>query len=423
MKFKSITGTKDLLPGESYRWHYVEEKFHKLARRYNFREIRTPVFEHTELFARGIGELTDIVGKEMYTFEDRSGNSLTLKPEMTAAVVRAYLQHNLGQQQPVSKLYYLAPMFRQERPQKGRLRQFHQFGLEIIGTPGALADAEIIVMTADYYAELGITNVKLKINSVGCEKCRPGYKEKLKEFLRPKLSDLSEDSRRRFETNPLRIIDSKDERDRELTEKAPLQKDHLCNECNEHFTHLQDILREADVEYAVDGKIVRGLDYYTKTAFEFISSALGSQDALSGGGRYDLLARELGGKNVPAVGVAGGIERLLLVLEESENAAVEEPHPAVYLAAADDTARIWLYGITQQLRRNNIPCETDLMLRSLKAQMREASRQNAAYTVIAGAEERNKNEVVLKDMKAGDQQNVPVDELVHILQKQLPESK
>jgi len=422
LKFKSITGTKDLLPGESYRWHYVEEKFHELARRYNFREIRTPVFEHTELFARGIGELTDIVGKEMYTFEDRSGNSLTLKPEMTAAVVRAYLQHNLGQQQPVSKLYYLAPMFRQERPQKGRLRQFHQFGLEIIGTPGALADAEIIVMTADYYAELGITNVKLKINSVGCEKCRPGYKEKLKEFLRPKLSDLSEDSRRRFETNPLRILDSKDERDRQLTEEAPLQKDHLCNECNEHFTHLQDILREARVEYAVDGKIVRGLDYYTKTAFEFISSALGSQDALSGGGRYDLLAQELGGKNVPAVGVAGGIERLLLVLKESENAAVEEPHPAVYLAAADDAARIWLYGITQQLRRNNIPCETDLMLRSLKAQMREASRQNAAYTVIAGTEERNKNEVVLKDMKTGDQQNVPVDELVHTLQKQLPES-
>ncbi len=419
MKFKSITGTKDLLPAESHRWQYVEQIFRELAHRYNFKEIRTPVFEHTELFARGIGELTDIVSKEMYRFEDRSGNSLTLKPEMTAAVVRAYLQHNLGQQQPVTKLYYLAPMFRQERPQKGRLRQFHQFGLEIIGTPGAEADTEIIVMTADYYVQLGITNVELRINSVGCEKCRPQYKEKLKEFLQPNLPHLSEDSQRRFETNPLRILDSKDDRDRELTADAPLQKDHLCTECNEHFTHLQEILDEANIEYSVDGKIVRGLDYYTKTAFEFISSALGSQDALSGGGRYDLLAKEIGGKDVPAVGVAGGIERLLLVLEASGTETGEEPHPVVYLAAADNDSRAWLYGITRQLRKHNIPCDTDLMQRSLKAQMREASRQHAQYVIIAGSDERKNNEVVVKNMEVGDQQNVSVDDLVHILQQQL----
>ncbi len=420
MKFKSITGAKDILPAESYRWQYVEQTFRDLAHRYNFKEIRTPVFEQTELFARSIGELTDIVGKEMYTFEDRSGNSLTLKPEMTAGVIRAFLQHNLGQQQPVTKVYYLAPMFRQERPQKGRLRQFHQFGLEIIGSPHAEADAEIIVMTAEYYSQLGITQAGLKINSVGCEKCRPAYKEKLKDYLRPHLSKLSQDSQRRFETNPLRILDSKDERDRELTIDAPLQKDNLCRECNEHFIRLQEILTEAAVSFTVDGRIVRGLDYYTKTAFEFISPALGSQDALSGGGRYDLLAKELGGGNVPAVGVAGGIERLLLVLEAGGLSAGGEQVPVVYLAAADNESRAWLYGITQQLRRNGIPCDTDLMNRSLKAQMREASRQQVLYTIIAGTAERNRNEVVVKNMERGKQKSVPVNELVDTLTQQLP---
>lgn len=419
MKYRAITGTKDILPAETYRWQYVEETFRDLSRRYNFREIRTPVFEQTELFARSIGELTDIVGKEMYTFEDRSGNSITLKPEMTAAVIRAYIQHNLGQQQPVTKVYYLAPMFRQERPQKGRLRQFHQFGLEIIGSPQAEADAEIIAMTAEYYEQLGITNVELKINSVGCGQCRPAYKEKLKEYLRPALSKLSDDSRRRFDTNPLRILDSKDEGDKELTADAPLQKDNLCDECSDHFKRLQVVLNEAGIGYTVDGRIVRGLDYYTRTAFEFISSALGSQDALSGGGRYDLLAKELGGGNVPAVGVAGGIERLLLVLEASGLQAGSETRPVVYCAAADNGSRTWLYGITHQLRKNGIPAETDLMYRSLKAQMREASRQNAQYTIIAGSDERNRNEVVLKNMDRGEQQTVPAGDIVNVIQRQL----
>jgi histidyl-tRNA synthetase len=421
VKFKSISGTKDVLPAESYRWLYVENKFRELARRYNYREIRTPLFEQTELFARSIGELTDIVGKEMYSFTDRSGNSLTLKPEMTAAVIRAYLQHNLSQHQPVTKVYYLSPMFRQERPQKGRLRQFHQFGLEIIGTPHPEADAEIIMMTAEYYPLLGITHAELKINSVGCEKCRPPYKEKLKNYLRPILSQLSGDSQRRFETNPLRILDSKDENDRNLTVDAPLQKDHLCEECAGHFDKLRDILTETGVKYTVDGRIVRGLDYYTKTAFEFISPALGSQDALSGGGRYDLLAKEIGGSNVPAVGVAGGIERILLVMEENNLLSGDDTKPVVYLAAADDESRIWLYGITQQLRANGIPCETDLMNRSLKAQMREASRQHALYTLIAGSEERSRNEVVIKNMARGEQQQVPVGDLVNHIKQQLSE--
>ncbi len=422
MKFKSITGTKDILPAESFRWQYVERTFRELAHRYNFKEIRTPVFEQTELFARGIGELTDIVGKEMYTFRDRSENSLTLKPEMTAAVIRAYLQHNLGQQQPVTKVYYLAPMFRQERPQKGRLRQFHQFGLEVIGSHQPEADAEIIAMTAEYYKALGITQADLKINSVGCEKCRPAYKEKLKEFLRPNLPHLSEDSQRRFESNPLRILDSKDERDRELTDAAPLQKDNLCEECNEHFIRLQELLSETGVSYTVDGRIVRGLDYYTKTAFEFISSALGSQDALSGGGRYDLLAKGLGGKDVPGVGVAGGIERLLLVLEASDLMKDSDRKPVVYLAAADNESRTWLYGVTQQLRRADISCDTDLLRRSLKAQMREASRQLVQFTIIAGTGERDRNEVTVKNMETGEQQPVPVGDLAHYINQQLSDN-
>ncbi len=422
MKFKSIPGAKDILPAESHRWQHVEQTFRELSHRYNFREIRTPVFEQTELFARGIGELTDIVGKEMYTFRDRSDNSLTLKPEMTAAVVRAYLQHNLEQQQPVTKMYYLAPMFRQERPQKGRLRQFHQFGLEIIGSPHPEADAEIIVMTAEYYSLLGITNVELKINSVGCQECRPAYKDKLKEFLSPHLTELSQDSQRRFDANPLRILDSKDERDSRLTADAPLQKDHLCTECSDHFSRLQEILTETRVLYTVDGRIVRGLDYYTKTAFEFISSALGSQDALSGGGRYDLLAKELGGSNVPAVGVAGGIERLLLVLDAENLFTGNEVAPVVYLAAADNESRTWLYGVTQMLRKSGIPSDTDLMNRSLKAQMREASRQNVRFTIIAGSDERNRNEVVLKDMESGDQSPVAVDKIVDIINQKQSEN-
>jgi histidyl-tRNA synthetase len=423
LKYKSITGTKDILPAESFRWQHVEETFRELAGRYNFREIRTPLFEQTQLFARGIGELTDIVGKEMYTFEDRSGNSLTLKPEMTAAVVRAYLQHTLAQQQPVTKVFYLSPMFRQERPQKGRLRQFHQFGLEILGSEHPEADGEIILMTAEYYGLLGLHNVAVKINSVGCENCRPPYKALLKEFLSSRRQDLSADSQRRFEQNPLRILDSKDERDLEITANAPLQLDHLCGICAEHFRHLQEFLRTTGTPFTVDGRIVRGLDYYTKTAFECTSPDLGSQDALSGGGRYDLLAGELGGPRVPAVGVAGGIERLLLALDSQSLPAGSERRPTVYLAAADDATRTWLYDICRSLRGRGIDCDTDLMRRSLKAQMREASRQQARFAVIAGSDERNRNEVMVKDLNDGGQQTVRVDALPDLLLQQQTNSE
>src|SRR5262249_3727787 len=295
------------------RWQYVEGAIRTVMHTFNYREIRTPVFEETALFARGIGESTDIVGKEMYTFPDRSETSLTLKPEMTASVIRAYLQHNLGAQQPLTKLYYIAAMFRQERPQAGRLRQFHQFGAEAIGGAGASVDAEAIALAVAVYERLGIGGFDVRINSVGCQNCRPAYRLKLQNYLSTVADKLSPESRARLEQNPLRILDSKDENDRLLTRDAPLMKDKLCKDCAEPFDQLQKYLSAIGVHYTIDGRIVRGLDYYTRTAFEILSSHLGSQDALAGGGRYDLLAEQLGGKPTPAVGFAAGIERLLMV--------------------------------------------------------------------------------------------------------------
>lgn len=413
MKFKSIRGTKDILPEESERWQKVEEAVRNVMHTYNYREIRTPVFEETALFARGIGELTDIVGKEMYTFEDRSGTSLTLKPEMTASVIRAYIQHNLDQRQPLTKLYYIAPMFRQERPQAGRLRQFHQFGAEAIGSQQPAVDAEIVSLAAAVYRALRVDRFELRLNSVGCEVCRPPYKEKLKKFLKPLLGKLSEESQQRFEQNPLRILDSKDENDRVLTRDAPLMINHLCSECKTHFQTLQEILDELGVAYTIDGSIVRGLDYYTKTAFEIICSDLGSQDALAGGGRYDLLAKELGGKQTPGVGFAAGLERLLTVLEKQKKIESNTVHPKIFIAAADQHARLRALKEAANLRSKNISCEVDLLDRSLKAQMREADRRQAEYVVVLGHDELQKGSVVVKDMRTGSSKTIALSEIAN----------
>jgi histidyl-tRNA synthetase len=401
MKFKSIKGTKDILPAESAKWQQAESSIRAIMHSFNFREIRTPIFEETSLFARGIGELTDIVGKEMYTFQDRSGDSLTLKPEMTASVVRAYIQHNLGEQQPLVKVYYISPMFRQERPQAGRLRQFHQFGAEAIGGANPEIDAEIIALACEVYRALGIKNVLLKINSVGCEKCRPGYKKALQDFLEQMLDRLSEPSRQRFLQNPLRILDSKDETDRGLTKNAPLMKDHLCAECKDHFAGLQESLKLFEVPFEIDGRIVRGLDYYTKTAFEIVSNDLGSQDALAGGGRYDLLAEELGGKRTPGVGFAAGIERLLMVIEKQAISLGIESHPQLFLIAADEAGKKWVLQQALVLRRQGISYDFDLLGRSVKSQMREADRQHADFCVVIGNNELQKGTVEIKNLKDG----------------------
>ena len=411
MKFKSIKGTRDILPPESRQWQYAEQIIRSRMALFNYREIRTPVFEETALFARGIGELTDIVSKEMYTFTDRSDTSLTLKPEMTASVIRAYLQHNLGEQQPLTRLFYIAPMFRQERPQAGRLRQFHQFGAEAIGGRSAAIDADVIALATEIYRSFGILNPALRINSVGCHLCRPAYKKLLREFLEQVRDGLSPESQRRIEQNPLRILDSKDDNDNRLTASAPLIKDHLCTECREHFAELQESLALAQVPFLVDGRIVRGLDYYTRTAFEITSSDLGSQDALAGGGRYDLLAEELGGKPTPAVGFAAGIERLLMVLNQQKHDFPEEPGPSVFIACADADGRRFAARAVMELRRSGISAETDYFSRSLKAQMREADRQQAVVATVIGATEIADNRCTLKVMKTGETRQTALDSL------------
>ena len=417
MAFRSIKGTKDILPAESHRWQHVEAVVRDVFHTFNYKEIRTPIFEQTALFSRSIGELTDIVGKEMYTFEDRSHDSVTLRPEGTASVIRAYIQNNLAEQLPLTKVYYIGPMFRQERPQAGRLRQFHQFGAEAIGSPEADVDAEIIAMAISVYRKLGIKQYALKINSVGCENCRPVYKAALQEELRKIAPQLSPDSQRRVDENPMRVLDSKDQEDQALTTGMPLINEFLCTECSEHFKNVQRLLTSFGIDFTVDGRLVRGLDYYTKTAFELTSTALGSQDALAGGGRYDLLTQELGGKATPGVGFAAGIERLLMVLDKTGYSIQDNRHPLLFVAAADDSAREWALAETIRLREQGIPTETDLLRRSLKAQMREADRQGATFVLVAGARELEDGKAALKRMQDGTSELISLDAIASTLRR------
>ncbi len=418
MAFKSVKGTRDILPGDSERWQFVEHSIRQAMHRFNYHEIRTPVFEETALFARGIGEDTDIVGKEMYTFLDKGKTSLTLRPEMTAPVVRSYLQHNLQHQSPLQKLYYIAPMFRQERPQAGRLRQFHQFGMEAIGLDSPRLDAEVIALAVQIYTALDIS-FSLKINSVGDPGCRPAYRKELQAFLVSAFDDLSADSQRRMETNPLRVLDSKDPGDREVTKAAPSILDFLCEPCRTHFNDVLQLLDDIGVEYTVDPRLVRGLDYYTKTAFEFISADLGAQDALGGGGRYDNLAEQLGGKPTPAVGFAAGIERLLIVMEQN---GFEFPESGidVFLVALDDKSRQWAFRELYSLRSAGLAVDIDYAGRSIKAQMREANRQRARFVVIIGEEELATETASVKNMQVGEQHKVNFDDLQRFLVDNIP---
>ncbi len=411
MKFKSIKGTKDVLPGESEDWQYVEETIRRVMGTYNYREVRTPVFEQTALFSRSIGELTDIVSKEMYTFIDRSEDSLTLRPEGTASALRAYIQHNVGEQLPLAKLYYLGPMFRQERPQAGRLRQFHQFGAEAIGSSSPQLDVEMMLIALSVYRELGIQEFALKINSVGCERCRPPYKKLLVEALQSVRTKLSAESQARIDQNPLRVLDSKDEKDQELTRNVPLMKDHLCPECSAHFREVQALLEITKPSFLVDGRLVRGLDYYTKTAFEISSTALGSQDALAGGGRYDLLVEELGGKPTPGVGFAAGMERLLMVLAKAGALRKPDTSPLLFIVSTDDASRRWAFGEAQALRSKGLRVEIDYLGRSVKAQMREANRQESRYVVVIGETELKSRSAKLKDMKSGEEKTLSLEDI------------
>jgi len=402
---KRIPGTKDVLPSEIDKWHFIENIVHKIFHNYNYGEIRTPIFEETPLFARGIGEETDIVSKEMYTFNDRGGTSVTLKPEMTAAVVRAFIEHNFDSKQSLNKLYYISPMFRQERPQAGRLRQFHQFGAEVIGSNSPLLDAEIIIIAYRILSSLGLKAILLKINTLGKPLEREKFKNALKEYLYPHFEKLSDDSKKRFSGNILRIFDSKDASDVKIMSSAPNIQEYLSESGIAHFEKVRSVLDKASVPFEVEPKLVRGLDYYTDTTFEILSGKVGSQNALCGGGRYDNLIETLGGKNTPGVGFAAGIERIILALD-NENALKLTPEPLDYfiIRLNDDSASA--FSVAQHLRDRGFSVELDYLDRSVKAQMREANKLNAEKVVFIGGEEEKDGLLTLKFMKTGEQVSI-----------------
>ena len=404
-------GTKDVLPSDVYKWHHVENTAREVAKRYNLKEIRTPVFEHTELFSRGVGETSDVVTKEMYTFLDKGNRSITLKPEGTAGVARSFIENGLyGGALPV-KMYYIFPAFRYERPQAGRLREFHQFGVEIFGAKGADTDAETIMLAEELLTTLGV-KVKLFINSIGCPVCRAAYNKALKEFFEPHLEELCPDCKTRHGKNPLRLLDCKEEKCKKINVNAPVILDYLCPECSAHFETLKEYLNEAGVEYAVNPRIVRGLDYYTRTVFEFVSDSIGAQGTVCGGGRYDGLIKELGGPDTPAVGFGLGIERLLLVLEANGANIPEAEKPKVYFAGMDDKCRKKAFALTALLRKNGVFAECDHMSRSIKAQFKYADKIGAKYVAVIGGNELELGVMNVKNMATSESETVPFEKAV-----------
>lgn len=408
-------GTKDILPGVSAYWQYIEKIARDICSLYGYREIRTPVFEHTELFLRGIGETTDIVEKEMYTFTDRGGRSITLRPENTAAVVRAFLEHKLYAETPPAKLYYVGPMFRYDRPQAGRFRQFHQFGIEAVGAKGPAIDAEIILLATHFLKKLGLTELVLQLNSVGCPVCRPKYRKALQDFLQDKLPDLCTDCQSRFERNPLRILDCKEKKCTSLSQGAPQMTDCLCEDCSSHFEQLKILLTAAGLEFKLNPRLVRGLDYYTKTAFEIQYAPLGAQSAVCGGGRYDGLIAECGGQPTPGIGFAIGLERVLLALEKQELLPVAAQTLDVFVLSIGDQAQAAAFTLLRDLRHAGFTADMDFMGRSLKAQMKLANKYSARFAVIIGDDEVQAGSVNLKDMATGEQQQISMDDLLNKL--------
>jgi histidyl-tRNA synthetase len=411
--FKTLKGFKDFLPKETLHWQWMEGKIRELMARYDFGELRLPIVEATELFARGVGAGTDVVSKEMYSFLDKSDppESITLRPELTAGAARAYIEHSVAQQQPVTKWYYLGPAFRYEQPQAGRFRQFHTFGIELIGSPHPEADVEVIAAGVDLIAGLGITNFRLRLNSLGMPEERAAYRDALLEFLRGRYDRLSQESQRRMEANPLRVLDSKKEEDLRATEDAPAIEEFLGEESLAHFTLVRRLLTDQGIDFVVDHRLVRGLDYYTRTAFEFQGLDLGAQDALGGGGRYDRLIEEVGGKPTPAVGFGLGLERLLLALDRTGRLPAIPQEVDVYLIGLDDASRRWATTAVRGLRHAGLAADYDLLRRSMKAQMREADRKGARLVVIVGENEFAERIAQVKDMRTGEQRGIPFDDL------------
>lgn len=396
-------GTKDLLPSESYKWQKVESKVKKVLESYNFKEIRVPVFEHTELFQRGVGETTDVVQKEMYTFNDKGGRSITLRPEGTAGVVRAFLENGIGSLPSPVKLWYNMGMYRYENVQKGRLREFHQIGAELIGSKSYLADVDTILMANNIFEELNIPNIKLTINSIGCPKCRSEYQKILREFIGKNLDKYCDTCKTRFEKNPMRILDCKEKRCKELNIGAPMMIDYLCDECKEHFENVKSMLNVAGLKFEIDPSIVRGLDYYTKTVFEFIDEKSGL--TVLGGGRYDGLVEEFGGQSTPAVGFATGVERLMEIYNEY-NKDIEDKKPDLYILSLGELENKKALELSLNLRKAGYIVEKDIFERSFKSQMKYADKIGAKNLLVIGENELKSNIAKIKNMKSGEEKEV-----------------
>ena len=404
-------GTKDVLPADSYKWQYVEGIAREVADLFNIKEIRTPVFEHTELFQRGVGDTSDIVTKEMYTFKDKGDRSITLKPEGTAGVARSFIENGMGNGVLPAKMYYIIPAFRYERPQAGRLREFHQFGVEVYGAASAQTDAETILTADTLLKKLGL-QIKLYVNSIGCATCRAAYNKALKAFFEPVLGELCADCKTRYEKNPLRLLDCKEENCKKINQNAPKILDYLCEDCHKHFEDVKECLTLAGVEYEVDARIVRGLDYYTRTVFEFVSTSIGAQGTVCAGGRYDGLIEQLGGKPTPAVGFAAGIERLLIVMEQTGVEIPQPSVPTVYIAGMDSECRKKAFQLSAELRKAGVIAEIDHMDRSVKAQFKYADKIGAKYVAVIGGNELAEGKANVKCMATGESENVAFSDMV-----------
>ena len=415
MEFRSIKGTYDILPNDADSWQRIETCVREFITRAGYSEIRTPAFEKTELFTRSVGEDSDVVSKEMYSWTDQGGTDITLKPEYTASVIRSYIQHNLGAKSPLTKLYYLDNLFRRERPQKGRYRQFRQYGIEAIGSPHPEQDAEVITIAYELLVELGIKDITLKLNSIGSAECRNKYRQALKNFLQPHLNKLSETSRKRFDSNPMRILDTKIDFEIALLQEAPKITSFLTPDDANHFDEVKIYLEALDVPFTLDTALVRGLDYYTRTTFEIISSKLGAQNALCGGGRYDKLADALGGKQTPAVGFAAGLERILIAIDEVDtNQKIQTDK--IYLIGLGNAVRPIMLKILSKARKAGLIIEFDSLRRSIKSQMREANKIGASLAIIIGDKELKDKSVQIKDLKNGQQESIPFDSIISYIQ-------
>jgi len=409
---KAPRGVRDILPAESWKWAYIFSVTRKIAEDFGYREVHLPIFEQTELFSRGIGETTDVVEKEMYTFSDRSGRSLTLRPEATASMVRAYLEHSMSTGTQPAKLWCAGPMMRYERPQKGRYRQFWQLDFEAIGSASPLVDVEVIALSLEIFRRLGLSNLEVLVNSVGCPACRPVYRAALQEYLGKHFESLCPTCQGRFDRNPLRILDCKVESCRAITDGAPDVRDHLCGECRDHFDEVLKGLDLVGAKFRIDKRLVRGLDYYTKTAYEVLSGDLGAQNAVCGGGRYDNLAEAIGGPHTPGVGFAAGLDRIVLTMEQQGQSFGEEPVTLVTVVVADENARKESLRLLYELREAGVPAEMDTSGKGVKAQMKAAGAARSAFAAVLGSNEIEKGVVALKKMSTGEQEEIARDRIV-----------